>query len=296
MTHQSQAVRSNPSVVGFTLVELLVVVAIIAVLIALLMPALNKAKYEGSMVLCKSNLRQQAVGVISYTSGNAGWYPTPATPSLTYKFAPTLIRSTDHGIDYRDQLLPYFGTMKKVFTCPMAPPEYHEGGAVVYSRSPRDLDTTDAKSLIISYGQWYGRIPPETNNPGLSDPYWGSGSVNFNVLKGMQRYGDHLEFPAHRPENEGAEYTILTSDVMWLWNSGNLIWTHDTPGQAPTGTSTYAEFKVNPTVDDVRPDFNYVTDDGAATSIRRVAYEDPRVTLTTGRSVWGWGWIVPIEY
>lgn len=55
---------------GFTLIELLVVVAIIGVLMAILLPALKKAKEQGQRVVCKSNLKNYAVGVFMYTGDN----------------------------------------------------------------------------------------------------------------------------------------------------------------------------------------------------------------------------------
>ena len=58
---------------GFTLVELLVVVAIIAVLIALLMPALGKAKRAAATAACGSNMRQIGLGWTMYQSEYDGW-------------------------------------------------------------------------------------------------------------------------------------------------------------------------------------------------------------------------------
>jgi prepilin-type N-terminal cleavage/methylation domain-containing protein/prepilin-type processing-associated H-X9-DG protein len=64
---------------GFTLIELLVVIAIIALLLAILMPALGKAKTIAQEVLCKSNLHQYQIATEMYTNENGDRMPDPAT-------------------------------------------------------------------------------------------------------------------------------------------------------------------------------------------------------------------------
>lgn len=56
--------------IGFTLIELLVVIAIIAVLMAILMPALNRAREQGKRAACLNNLRQMTLGWSLYADDN----------------------------------------------------------------------------------------------------------------------------------------------------------------------------------------------------------------------------------
>ena len=64
---------------AFTLIELLVVISIISLLMAILLPALRKAKYQVKTVICTSNLRQWGVMLAAYTNDYdgrffEGWY------------------------------------------------------------------------------------------------------------------------------------------------------------------------------------------------------------------------------
>jgi prepilin-type N-terminal cleavage/methylation domain-containing protein/prepilin-type processing-associated H-X9-DG protein len=70
-----QTGRICPKPKGFTLVELLVVIGIIAVLIAVLLPALNKARQSAANVKCLSNLRVIGQGLNLYTVYNKGTLP-----------------------------------------------------------------------------------------------------------------------------------------------------------------------------------------------------------------------------
>src|SRR5439155_6136690 len=70
---------------GFTLVELLVVIGIIAVLISILLPALNKARKSARTTVCLSNVRQLTLSFTLYIQENKGKYsPYFTTPHLQW--------------------------------------------------------------------------------------------------------------------------------------------------------------------------------------------------------------------
>lgn len=79
--------RMTRSRFGFTLVELLVVIGIIAVLVGILLPALNRARRQAAMVQCQSNMRQIALGMLQYINDNRGrlmigWIDKGGVPNI----------------------------------------------------------------------------------------------------------------------------------------------------------------------------------------------------------------------
>src|ERR1700677_3095258 len=70
---------------GFTLVEMLVVIGIIGVMIALLLPSLNKAQAQAIKIKCMANMQQIGQAMLIYADQNDGYLfpPNKGWPSPT---------------------------------------------------------------------------------------------------------------------------------------------------------------------------------------------------------------------
>jgi len=135
---------------AFTLVELLVVIGIIAVLIGILLPALNRARGSARSVACMSNLRQLGQAMQMYTIASKGSLPfgdfvTTYGNGLTNTRWYAVLQNTmssKYGISWNDAgaTNSAVAKLRQVFLCPDAPGDANDaanGGAVHYSCHPR---------------------------------------------------------------------------------------------------------------------------------------------------------------
>ncbi len=92
---------------GFTLVELLVVIGIIAILIGFLMPALSRARRQSMQVKCLSNLKQIGTMLTIYMNDNNGWvYPPNRGADQVYETALAELRVQARGVESAGAALP----------------------------------------------------------------------------------------------------------------------------------------------------------------------------------------------
>jgi prepilin-type N-terminal cleavage/methylation domain-containing protein/prepilin-type processing-associated H-X9-DG protein len=148
-------VRAN----GFTLIELLVVISILAMLIALLLPAMQRAQKQARAVVCQSKLRQWGLVFKTYTDDYEGRF-FDNTPRY----------------EYFRIIKPYRRGYPDLTACPMAPrfnpgPDDRGGWGGTFSMWERDYGWPDYEVAHMSYG--LNRWVQSPVLPTLRQNYWG---------------------------------------------------------------------------------------------------------------------------
>jgi len=135
---------------AFTLIELLVVIAIIALLMAILMPALQRVKKQAKTVICQAHLKEWAIIFAMYTDDNNGFFP----------------RRTSSSGRWMDSMREYYISAPDIRVCPVA--------KKLANPSMATMGVDWWGSTFVSWG----KIPPWDAGGGRTAGYYGSYGVN----------------------------------------------------------------------------------------------------------------------
>ncbi len=173
---------ATPRVRGFTLIELLVVISIIALLIALLLPALGSAKERAQTSLCMSNQRQLALAAITFANDHNSIFPRPhGHTNAAGVYENGWVEGDAWGDSARDgirigTLYPYLTNQDSVYVCPLGITRLTTGSSA------------RGRPLLRSYSQNW--------NMGPQWVFGGEGKTaeNINIPRDFVLYSEENDF------------------------------------------------------------------------------------------------------
>lgn len=176
---------------SFTLVELLIVIAIIAILAAMLLPALNKAKLKGQSIKCLSNLKQVAAAWTNYSDENAGWM-APFNSNLDRFGADKY--SGDYWVDLMKVQLNMLDIKR---------------GSTLWFNS---LPVKYRKGILTCPSFLGGRLPTYSLDAQYGMPYYNMGGANWDATRICWKKTSQIRKPSEMFSfldslNESASYT-----------------------------------------------------------------------------------------
>lgn len=177
--------------VAFTLIELLVVISIISLLIAILLPALGKARDAAKDVMCKNQMKQMYLMVINYTSMYNQYLPVVTRNdgvTQTAHWARQLLESMpEAGVDVNatDSVAKVAMQTKGIYKMMWCPKyvDRHQQEQHRFGRSTYSMNWYFRGPYLNSGGSYgiYRRFD-DVDGPGKTEPYIADGNPNSDFV------------------------------------------------------------------------------------------------------------------
>ncbi len=222
---------------GFTLIEILVVIAIIAILAALLFPVFTQAKVSAKQTACMSNMRQMGVGLLLYLADNEDEWAPSAVPQIMAGFAPQQIW---FGYDNNNYPINggFYGQVFLAARNPFRP------GAI-----DRYLKEHAIKRCPMMPKAWQSAFALNWWNPGFTSPYYSRNPAAYQNEFGpsartfrFHTDGQYVTTGAKNSEVDEAANTLIMWEHLARVPMCNFLQTSDWFFSPPRVQSLIAHF------------------------------------------------------